>query len=443
MTLTLWFSGSLSILGDERRQALLARGRRMLAEARVQVMPILYDVRDNGDEALLRLTRRLDGVELERLSLEDWAWKRQVASVPKRDVAVLEAMARRLRRLHEAQVPAAGRVRLDGVEAGWKPVPLDRAGVYVARSQAANPAALLAGAVPAKAAGVREVIACTPPGPAGAVSPVLLAAAEVAGVDEVYFVGGAQAIFAMAFGTRSIPAVEKVVGAGNVYVQAAKQLVHGTVGTDVLAWSREVVVLADESAPPQLAAWELASQLEHDPHAVPILLATSGKVRQSVEGALEALLPKLATPDAAARALAQHGAAIDTGGLPEALALANDVAPQHLVLMVKDPRGALAKVRAAGSVHLGAHTPVALAEMGAAGSPIAPTNRNARFSSALSAADFVRRVSWQEATPAGLAKVAPHVQRMAELQGLPARAAAVGARSAKGARRPRKGARGR
>lgn len=435
-----WFSGPLSILGDDRKKVLQERGRRALAEARVQVTPILYDVRDNGDAALERLTRKLDHVEVTKLTLEDWDFKKQVAKVPKEDRALLERMARRVRAYHQKQAAKGYETEVDGVALGMNVVPLDRVGIYAPGGSASYPSTVLMGAIPAKVAGVGEVIACTPPRADGSFHPLFLAAAEIAGVDEVYRVGGAQAIFAMAFGTKTLRPVQKVVGPGNVYVQAAKQLVQSHhVGIDLLAGPSEVLVIADSSAPPELAAWELAAQAEHDRHAVSVLCAIGEEQRKAVEAALQDLVPKLERADIVRAALAGQGALTSAKSLDEALQFANAFAPEHLVLMVKDPQAALAKVKHAGSVFLGSQSPVALGDYGAGTNHILPTSGNARFSGGLGVRDFQHTVQWQQASPAGLAKVGPDVQRLAALEGLHAHAGATEARLGQGKKPSKKG----
>jgi histidinol dehydrogenase len=433
-----WFSGPLSILGEERKKALLNRGRRALAEGRVQVTPIMYDVRDNGDDALRRLTKRLDGVEVEKLALEKWDWKKQAAKAPKDEVKALEAMARRIRAYHEKQRAKGYETTVDGVAMGLNVYPLERVGLYVPGGTACYPSTLLMGAIPAKVAGVEEVIACTPPRSDGGFHTLMLAAADIAGVDELYRVGGAQAIFAMAFGTKTIKPVQKIVGPGNVYVQAAKQLAQGHVGIDMLAGPSEVLVIADDTAPPELVAWELAAQAEHDRHAVSVLVAVGDSARTAAELALEELLPKLDRAEVVRAALTGQAALVSARTLDEALAFADEFAPEHLVLMVKDPKAALGKVRHAGSVFLGQNSPVALGDYGAGTNHILPTSGNARFGSGLGVLDFLHAVQWQHVSPSALAKIAPDVERLATLEGLTAHAGATAARLEKGKKKGRK-----
>jgi histidinol dehydrogenase len=419
----------MAILGEDRKAALLARGRRALLEARVQVLPILNDVRDNGDEAVRRLTKRFEGADLERSEMEMWDWRKKRKDVAEEDVEALREAARRIEAYHKHQVPKPFETNVAGAALGWKPVPLDRVGIYVPGGKASYPTTLLMAAIPAKLAGVREVIACTPPRSDGSVHPLLLAAAEIAGVDKLYRVGGAQAVFAMAHGTKTIPAVQKIVGPGNVYVQAAKQLVEPTVAVDLLAGPSEVLVIADDSAPPELAAWELAAQAEHDPNAVAVLVATSEDVLTQIQEVLARIVPGLDRTDVVQRVFAAHGVLM-TATLDEALRFANEFAPEHLVLLVRNPRAALDKVTAAGSVFLGPTSPVALGDYGAGTNHILPTSGSARYSSGLSVLSFVRWVQWQEVPAQALEKFGPTVEHLAKLEGLPAHAQAVQARRA-------------
>lgn len=421
------FSGPLHLLPERERRALLDRGKRALAEARVQVLPLFFDVRDNGDDALRRLTARFDGVELGRIAVEKVAWKRAAQRVKPDDREALELAAERISAYHGPQRPKGYELTAEGVTLGRKPVPLDGVGIYVPGGTASYPTTLLMAAVPARLAGVKHIVACTPPQKDGSVPDALLAAAEITGLDSVYAVGGAQAVFAMALGTKSVPAVQKIVGPGNAYVQAAKQIVLGKVGVDIVAGASEVLVIADGSQPAELAAWELAAQAEHAPDASAVLVAIGEEERRAVARALDKLIPELARADVITQALASGGALLSAEGLDDALAFANEFAPEHLVLQVEDARSALGKVRAAGSVFLGA-TPVALGDYAAGTNHVLPTSGAARFSSALGVQDFVRFIQWQDASPKGLERLAPSAARLARLEGLSGHAEAIEAR---------------
>lgn len=432
-----WFSGPLGILGEERRAALRGRGRRLLAEARVQVTPILYDVRDNGDAALLRLAKKFDGADLELLTVEDWLWKKQVAALPDADRKAIDALAGHLRKLHGAARPAEREGQAEGLSVGWRALPLDRVGIYVPGGPGARVAALMACAIPAKAAGVKEVVACTPAKPDGSLDPRLMAAADAAGVDEVYKVGGAQAVFAMALGTKTVPACAKVVGRGNVYVQAAKQLVAGQVATDALAGPGEVLVLADDSADPRVVAWELLAHAEHDPQAASVLVTTSERLHRRAEQELAALAQQLG--GAAAQVLGERAALLTVGTMAQALALANELAPERAVVLTEDPEALLPKLPRAGAVHLGPHAPAGLADLGLLGGAL-PTYGNARHGGPLTPADFVRAQAWAGGGAAALAKLSPMLERIAAIEGAGAIAGALAERGAKGgaAKRPAK-----
>ncbi|HVL88523.1 MAG TPA: histidinol dehydrogenase [Candidatus Thermoplasmatota archaeon] len=422
------YAGPLSLIPGERRRALVERGRSELAAARVDVLPIWFDVRDNGDEALVRLTEKFDGARLDRLRVEDWERRKVAAELPRADREALEMAAERIRAYHEKQVPAGFETTLEDVRLGWKPVPLDRIGIYVPGGRAAYPSTLLMAAIPAKVAGVRELVVCTPPARDGSLSPALLSAAEIAGVDEIFRVGGAQAVFAMAVGTKTIRPVRKIVGPGSVYVQAAKQLVRGEVGIDGIAGPSEVLVVVDDPQHATLAAWELAAQAEHAPDAACVLVATGEPLRAAVEAELSHIVPTLPRAETIKAALARNGALLSVKNVDEALAFANEYAPEHLVLLVRDPRAALATVRSAGSVFLGPHSPVALGDYCAGTNHVLPTSGAARHASGLSVLDFVRFVQWQEATARGLARVGPIGERLATLEGLSGHAGAIAAR---------------
>ncbi|HEV8358983.1 MAG TPA: histidinol dehydrogenase [Candidatus Thermoplasmatota archaeon] len=422
------FTGALAALSPEQRRALLERGRAGLAEARRAVEPLVEQVRARGDDALRELTLRFDGARLERIEVSDRERQALARMARPDDRKALARAAKRIRAYHARQKPKPFKVKVEGIDLGWQPVPLDRVGVYVPGGQASYPSTLLMGVLPAKLAGVADVVVCTPPRRDGSIHPLLAAAAEEAGADRLFRVGGAQAIFALAWGTATIPAVDKIVGPGNVYVQAAKQLVHGQVGVDMLAGPSEVLVIADDTAPPRLVALEMAAQSEHDPGAASVVVALSQTLTKQVEAELAALLPSMARHATIERALAANGALLTAGSLEEALAFANAHAPEHLVLMVKNPRAALAKVKRAGSVFLGPLSPVAMGDYGAGTNHILPTAGSARFSSGLSVLDFVTWVQWQQASQAGAGRVAPDVARLAHAEGLQAHAAAAEAR---------------
>jgi histidinol dehydrogenase len=302
-------------------------------------------------------------------------------------------------------------------------------GIYVPGGSAAYPSSVLMNAIPAAVAGVAEIVMCTPIAKAGGVPPAVLAAARLAGVGEVYTVGGAQAIGAMAFGTDTIRPVDKIVGPGNAYVATAKRLVFGTVGVDMVAGPSEVVIVADETAPPAWVAADLLAQAEHDPMASAVCLTPRSEVAAAVQAEVVRQLDRLPRRALAEQALARYGAVIVVGDLAAAIELANGIAPEHLELMTADPWALLASVRHAGAVFLGRHTPEVAGDYLAGPNHVLPTGGTARFSSVLSVDDFQTRSSLLSLTPDALRRWRGPVTRLAALEGLEAHARAIAVRT--------------
>jgi histidinol dehydrogenase len=305
---------------------------------------------------------------------------------------------------------------------------LDRVGIYIPGGRAAYPSTVLMTAIPARVAGVREIVLVTPPNAEGAVNPEVLAAASVAGVTEGYRIGGAQAVAALAFGTPTIPRVDKIVGPGNVYVALAKRRVFGEVGIDMVAGPSEVVVIADGSAPAAWLAADLLAQAEHDPMARAVLIAADGALLARVAAALDAQLAALPRQAIAAQALADHGALVQVENLDDAVDLANRLAPEHLELAVQVPAALLSRVRHAGALFLGSHTPEVVGDYVAGPNHVLPTAGTARFASPLGTEDFVKRSSIIEYTRAGLAAAGPHLDVLTRLEGLAGHGAAAALR---------------
>lgn len=429
MPVNVRFSGPFSIITDFDRRALMERGRRALTEARVQVQPVIYAVRDEKDAALRRAVAKVTGEEPKLLTLEAWQWKRDVAKVSRKDRAALEAAAKRLKTWHARQRPHATDVTVEGVRAGLRPEPLASVGIVVPAG--CRPLAILACCVPAKLAGVARVVVCAPPLPDGGVDPLLLAASDIGRVDELYTVGGPEAVAALAYGTETIAPVDKIVGTGDVRVQAAKQLVDGVVGVDTLAGPGEIVVVADDRADPSAVAWELACEAEAGEGATCVLLATSDRVVRAVGDALEDIVAKLEGSEAARRALAKGGFLLRVPGLADAVEFVNAFAPRRLVLATEKAKTLLPKVKAAGSVSVGL-VPAAVADVVTGTSPVVAGSGAARFASALTVQDFVRFVQWHEASLAALRKAAPLARDLAALEGRTAHAAALEAAGQKG-----------
>jgi histidinol dehydrogenase len=317
-----------------------------------------------------------------------------------------------------------------GSRLGQEVRPLDRVAVYVPGGRAAYPSTVLMTVVPARVAGVREIVLVSPPAADGSLNPAVLAAARVAGVTEAYRIGGAQAVAALAYGTETIRRVDKIVGPGNIYVALAKAQVFGDVGIDMVAGPSEVLVVADDTADADFVAADLLAQAEHDPMARAVLLTPSSALRDRVAASLDRQLAALPRRDIAGAALDAHGALVLTDGLEEAVELANGLAPEHLELQVADPEALLARVRHAGAVFLGRHTPEVVGDYVAGPNHVLPTGGTARFSSALSTEDFVTRLSVIEYSAAGLAEAGPHVAELSRVEGLDGHGAAAAVRIA-------------
>jgi len=426
-----------------RRLAILEqRGERVSAEVERAVRAIVEAVRRRGDAALLAYTRRFDRVTLGPRALEvpRAAMRRALDEMPPVVRRDLRLAARRIRDFHRRQRQGSWSYRdASGTRLGQQVRALDRVGVYIPGGTAAYPSSVLMNVIPAKVAGVGEVIGVTPPGRAGA---AVLAAAHLAGVDRLFRVGGAQAIAALAYGTRSIPRVDKICGPGNAWVATAKRLVFGVVDIDMVAGPSEVLIVADARASAAHVAADLLSQAEHDPLAAAILVTPSAALVRAVQTELARQLAALPRRAIARRALRRHGTAFVTTDLAAAVALANRLAPEHLELAVRRPERWLPEIRHAGAIFLGEHAPEPFGDYLAGPNHVLPTGGSARFSSPLGVYDFVKRSSVIGATPAALRRLGPAVMRLARLEGLDAhaRAVALRLRPSDGATRPGAGA---
>jgi histidinol dehydrogenase len=388
-------------------------------DAVARVAAIVDEVRRRGDAALLDFTKRFDGVELraEELRVSEPEWT--AASVSPRLQAALAEAARRIEAFHRHQLPRSWWVRDEhGSLLGQQVTPLDRVGCYVPGGTAAYPSTVLMNLIPARVAGVRELVVVSPPGADGRVSAAVLVAARLAGATEVYRVGGAQAVAALAYGTAALPAVDKIVGPGNLYVALAKRLVFGDVGIDLIAGPSEVVVVADRTAEATHIAADLLAQAEHDPMARAVCLTDDARLASRVVAAVARQCPGLPRAAIAEAAIQRHGAVVVTRDLDEALVIANRLAPEHLELAVADPFAWLPAVRHAGAIFLGVHTPEVVGDYLAGPNHVLPTAATARFASGLSVEDFVKRSSLIHYTPAGLRAAWPHLAVLAEAEGL-------------------------
>lgn len=390
------------------------------------VQAILADVRRRGDEAVREYTERFDGVTLDDFRVAPHELERALGGLAPLLREALEAAAENIAAYHREQVRIDARYEKDGVVVRELRRPVDRAGLYVPGGRAAYPSTVLMTAVPARVAGVRELVLCVPPGPDGAVDATVLAAATLAQVDEVYAVGGAQAIGAMAYGTESIRPVDVIVGPGNVYVALAKREVAGVVGVpSAFAGPSEVVVVADETTPVDFAAIDVIVQAEHGPDGLAWLITWSDDVADAVTAAIGRLVESSPRRADIESTLDRGGYAVVVDGPEAAMAVANAIAPEHLELMTADPEPLLALVSSAGAVFTGAYSPAAVGDYLAGPSHVLPTHGSARFSSALRVDDFVKHIHVVTVDEPTLARIGPHVAAIADAEGLAAHGDAV------------------
>jgi len=392
---------------------------------------ILDDVRNRGDEALTDYSQRFDGHSL--ASDDAWSIALEDCRAAYDDLqpalrAALELAAQRIRAFHEAQKPADRDYRDDlGVRLGARWRAVDAAGLYVPGGRAAYPSSLLMNAIPAKVAGVERLAVVTPT-PKGKVNPLVLAAAHIAGVDEIWRIGGAQAVAALAYGTRRIRAVDVVTGPGNAWVAEAKRQLYGVVGIDMVAGPSEILVIADGRNDPDWIAADLLSQAEHDPDAQSILITDDPGFADTVVDRVGVELALLQSARVAGKSWNEHGVIIEVASLDEAPALANALAAEHVEIAVDDPQPLADAIRHAGSIFLGRHTPEAVGDYVAGPNHVLPTGRRARFASGLSVLDFMKRTSFIELDEAALRAVGPAAIALAEAEGLPAHARSIEAR---------------
>jgi histidinol dehydrogenase len=391
------------------------------------VRAILADVRSRGDAALRELALHFDGVTLAALEVPRSRWEAALAGLAPDLRTAMERSVRNLRSAHEAFAPRAVEIETEpGVRVGRRPDPLARVGVYAPGGRAAYPSSVLMACVPAAVAGVREVLVCSPPsGPDGEPAPSILAAAALAGATRVFALGGAGAIAALAYGTPSVPTVQRIVGPGNAYVAEAKRQVAGLVGIDSPAGPSELLALVDSVADAAPVARELVAQAEHDPDAAALAVAIGDDVARAVAEALREAAARAQRHGIVAASLAARGGVLAAGSRDEALAFATRYAAEHLLLAIADPGQALATNRDTGAVFLGAASSVAFGDYLAGGNHVLPTSGHARASSGLSTLDFVRWTAWQRVTPEGARALALDCAAFARAEGLPAHAGAA------------------
>ncbi len=389
---------------------------------------IVRAVFDRGDDAVVEYSRRFDWPDAQAaaLRMNPDAIRAAAESLTSEDAAALRASMAHVREFHEKHLPGD---HLDpakyGALLGWRYTPIESVGVYAPAGTAPLPSSLIMAAVPAQVAGVKRIAVVTPPARDGSVNPGILAAAALLGITELYRVGGPWAIAALAKGTETIKPVDKIVGPGNIYVNFAKLMVSDVVGIDGFYGPSEVVILADEGADPRLVAADLVAQAEHGVDSLPVLVTPSASLVERVEAALEETLVRLARADIVRRCLESRAALVLVRDLAEGVELVNLLAPEHLELMVANPRELMRKIKNAGCVLLGADSPTAVSDYLAGPSHILPTGRSARFSSGLGVMDFLKRSSVVSVTPEWLRRNGPHVERLAQMEGLQGHARSV------------------
>ena len=408
-------------------KGILARGSAAVEEVEARVRSILREVQTGGDEALIRLSEKYDNNRITartlRISVRDI--KKNAHAIPATERAALTRACARIEAFHRRQLQQSWiSANTPGEILGQLVRPLERVGIYVPGGKAVYPSSVLMNAIPARVAGVDEIIMVTP-GSKKRISPVLLAAADLCGIRSVFQIGGAQAIAALAYGTALVPKVDKIVGPGNIYVATAKKLVYGDVDIDMIAGPSEILIISDGSGSPAHAAVDMLSQAEHDELACSILVTPNEGFARRVAGELAAQLKKLKRKTIAARALENHGAIIITRTLAEAVQLANDVAPEHLELAVEHPWELVPQVKNAGAVFLGHYSPEALGDYMAGPNHVLPTGGTARFFSPLSVDDFLKKTSIISFTRDALRTVAPDIIRLARAESLDAHARSV------------------
>jgi len=400
------------------REAILAR-EDFASGVEDSVAKILAAVRQDGDTALLRYTQEFDGAELSSLEVTpeqiDWGFRQADPQL----VEILYMATERIVAFHEKQKRAGYVLNQEpGVLLGQKVLPLQRVGLYVPGGTAAYPSSVLMNAIPAKLAGVREIVMVTPPNKSGALSPNILAAAKIAGVDRIFRIGGAQAVAALAYGTQSVPRVDKIVGPGNQYVAEAKRQVFGRVDIDMVAGPSEILVIADGTCNPRFVAADLLSQAEHDKNASAVLITDSAELAKAVQAELETQLASMYRRDIARESIDRNGKIILVSSIEEAISISNEIAPEHLELCVDNPFDYLDAIQNAGSVFLGKYCPEALGDYFAGPNHTLPTNGTARFSSPLSVDDFVKTMQYSYFTKDALRKVSSTVSYFATKEGL-------------------------
>jgi len=411
------------ILAETDRKRLLERSKIDAEKIMSIVSEILHNVGKNGDESLRFYTKKFDNVELNELKVS----REEITGSHERvESIVLESLhkaAENIKRFHKAQVPEEWFEEVDkGITAGQIIRPIENVGCYIPGGRAVYPSSVLMTIIPAKIAGVKKVICCTPPMPDGSVNDIVLAAADIAGADEIYKVGGAQAIAAMAYGTKTIPKVDKIVGPGNIFVTVAKKLVYGDVDIDFPAGPSEVLIIADESANVEFITYDMMAQAEHDPDAACVLVTTSKELAEDVNQEISDKIKYMERSKIIEESLEKYGKIIITDSLADAVEFSNEYAPEHLIIMTEKPEEVLGDIKNAGSIFLGELTPVAAGDYGSGTNHVLPTSKNARMYSGLSTESFIKKPTVQRLSEEGVKNLKDIVITLAEYEGLYAHA---------------------
>lgn len=420
------FTGRLAGLSRTDRNSLFDRSTSFDTNVREQTAAIVREVRSRGDAALRELARRFDSVDLESLEVPRTRWTAALNGMDAQLRRAMERSTNNIRRAHEAFLPRAAECETEpGVVVGRRPDPLGRVGVYAPGGRASYPSSLLMGAVPARVAGVGEVIVCSPPEADGAPSRAVLAAAALAQVDRVFAIGGAGAAAAMAYGTESVPRVDRIVGPGNAYVAEAKLQIAGTVAIDSPAGPSELLVLADRNCDPRAVALEVLAQAEHDPRACVVVVTLDDRTASAIVDAIAVLAEDQPRAQIIAQSLAANGGVLVADSIDEAIAFSNEYAPEHLLVMLADTDKALPQLRNAGTIFLGASSSVSFGDYMTGANHVLPTGGLARSYSGLSVLDFVRWTTYQRVSPTAARSLAPDVAAFAEAERLPGHAMAA------------------
>jgi histidinol dehydrogenase len=425
-TASLKYRGPLAVLSAEDRRRLLDRSGESDALVASRTRDIIARVRRDGDRALLEMARELDRATLTAVEVPRARWEAALASLDPKVRGALERAARNIAKAHAAQKPQPTEIETEpGILVGRRPDPLGRVGVYAPGGRAVYPSSVLMGVVPAKVAGVGEVIVCSPPGPDGLPAAGVLAAAALSGADRVFALGGAGAVAAMAYGTQSVPRVDRIVGPGNAYVAAAKLQVVDAVAIDAPAGPSEILVVADASANPEAVAREMLAQAEHDPDACCVTLAVGPQLAEAITAAVERAAARAQRKEIVTTSLRERGAVLSVGSLDEAWPFVSEFAPEHLLIATSAPQEHLSRVRNCGTVFLGERASVAFGDYMTGANHVLPTAGLGHAYSGLSVLDFYRWTTYQRVTPEAAARLADDVGALADSEGLFAHAEAA------------------